>query len=446
MGKKLDRRKFLQKGVLGVLGTGVGLAVGLPKKIIGAPAIQSSGQELTINRISLHRANGRRKTPVAPNAYAEYRGYGVFENVLQIQTDQGITGATELYANPKKRKPMLQELVGMNPFDLFRWEDDKIVGANPRYKNLVDRLYGADMALVDIFGKVLGKPAVDVLGNRVRETVTTYDSSLYMEDLLTEEQATDLAYLDGGIPKNPAEMVARKAEWIMEQPHGIRIFKVKIGRAKWMDSFEESLQRDIEVMQILRETVGDDVTLFVDGNNGYDENPMAVKTFLSETADLDIYAMEEMFSHEKVEEYREIKEYILENDLPTKLADGEIRGIPEKTLKETVGGKPLFEFNQPDMNWYGFHKIGNIAAMSKAYGVNVATHNFGSVIGVATQTHIGMVTPNWEFSESDDTEIPAVNITGVEVKNGQAIPTGVPGVGIEVNPEHFAREFYTLES
>lgn len=414
--------------------------------LAGAPALKINNRDLTITKITLQEARGMRPTPVAPNAYAEYRGREVSENVLRIQTDKGIEGVTELYADPQKKRSMLKQLLGKNPFDLYTWSGDWVTGPNPEHQQLVDQLYGADMALFDILGKVMNKPAADILGRRVRDSVPIYDSSLYMEDLLTEEQKQGLIYLNNGHPKNPADMVARKAEWIFRQPHGIRRLKVKVGRERWMNSMEEAVDRDIEVMQKLRETLGHEASLFVDGNNGYDPNPEAVKRFVDETANARIFAMEEMFTHKKVSEFKDLKNYILDKQIPMELTDGEVGGIPQDALEETVQGKPLFDINNPDMNWYGFLRMKNIAEKNHKLNVVIAPHNFGSKIGVITQTHMGMVTPNWRFSERDDTEIPAIINTGVVTYNGTTRLTGEPGLGIKMDESKLEKPIYTLKS
>ncbi len=76
------------------------------------------------------------------------------------------------------------------------------------------------------------------------------------------------------MPDDDAEMVARKAEWLVNdyyRPEGLRLFKIKTGRARWMDSWDEALERDIAVFRAVREAVGPFYTLFVDVNNGYEK-------------------------------------------------------------------------------------------------------------------------------------------------------------------------------
>jgi hypothetical protein len=44
--------------------------------------------------------------------------------------------------------------------------------------------------------------------------------------------------------------------------------------------------------------------------------------------------------------------------------------------------------------------------------------------------HSALATPNWEFCESDDTQIPALRPEGIDVEKGKAGLTGMPGVGV----------------
>jgi L-alanine-DL-glutamate epimerase-like enolase superfamily enzyme len=220
----MDRRRLLQAGAAVAAGLG-----GVPATAaVGAPR---RAPELRITRILLQRAQGRRLTPVAPNAYAPYRGYEAIDPVLRVQTAQGLEGIG-CYWGPVEA---LQPLLGLDPFQLFDWDGDAVRGVAEPYAQLAGSLTGADVALFDLLGKALGRPIADLLGRRVRESVAVYDSSLYMEDLLTPDQRDGLAYLRGPPPTDPAEMVARKAAWLLERPGGVRIFKVKIGRARWME-------------------------------------------------------------------------------------------------------------------------------------------------------------------------------------------------------------------
>jgi len=389
----------------------------------------------------VQEARGRRLTPVAPNAYAPYRGYEVREPVLRIQTAQGLEG----FCHRRGTSEQLKQLVGLDPFALFEWDGDIIRGPAEAHRALLADLTGADIALLDLLGRALRKPVADLLGERVRRQTAVYDSSLYMEDLLKPEELKDLAYVKGSLPSNPVELVARKAEWVLAQPWAVRTLKIKIGRAKWMSSFDEALQRDIEVFQAVRRAVGKSVTLFVDGNNGYKARPMGALDFAKAVRAQDLYAMEEMFPDESLlGDTHELKRLLRADGLKTKLADGEdnLGGIRPKSRVERYvppqpkREEPLFDIDQGDMNQAGYLRLRETARDGARRGMTMAPHNFGSKLGFYAMVHLGVVTPNWEFCESDDTQIPALEVPGVSVRRGQARLTGEPGVGWRLREEH----------
>ncbi len=426
----MNRRRFLGTAAA------TGLALGAPPaaSIAGAPRGGRTGGELRITRILVQPARGRRLTPVAPNAFAPYGGYDVTDPVLRIQTAQGLEGIARHRGPPGPLEP----LMGLDPFELFEWDGDTVRGVAERHARLVAGLAGADVALFDLMGRAIGRLVADLLGGRVRESVKVYNSSLYMEDLLKPREREGLAYLgDGPPPEDPAEMVARKAAWLLRQPGGIRIFKIKIGRAKWMESFDRALERDIAVVRAVRRAMGGGVTLFVDGNNGYNARPLAAADFALATAREDVYAMEEMFEEEMAAEARELKGRLRAAGLATKLADGETHhgGIPPRLLAERFVGpdgseEPLFDIDQPDMGANGFVRLAAIAQACAPRGMTVAPHNFGSKLGFYPQVHLGLVTPNWEFCETDDSTFPALRADGVHIENGRAGLTGMPGLGV----------------
>jgi L-alanine-DL-glutamate epimerase-like enolase superfamily enzyme len=412
-------------------------------------AVRRRARELRITRILVQPARGRRLTPVAPNAFASYRGYDVADPVLRIHTAQGLEGIGCHRGPPEP----LVALLGLDPFDLFDWDADMVRGVAERHAALLAGLAGADVAVFDLLGKAVGRPVADLLGRRVREGVRVYNSSLYMEDLLRPRQQEGLAYLAGPPPEDPAEMVARKAVWLLNQPDGIRIFKIKIGRVKWMGSFADALERDIAVVRVVRRAMGDGATLLVDGNNGYNARPVAAADFALATAGEDIYAMEEMFDEEMAAEARELKYRLRAAGLATKLADGETHhgGIPPRLLAERVAGpggseEPLFDIDQPDMYANGFVRMMAIARACARHGLTVAPHNFGSKLGFYPQVHLGLVTPNWEFSETDDSTFPALRAEGFRIARGRAELTGAPGLGVTLDEARLDRPTLVLQA
>src|ERR1043166_4700145 len=112
--KFMNRRTFIHS-------TGLAIAAAAIPNVCRAAA---SSRELRISRIAVQEARGRRLTPVAPNAYAAYRGYEVAEPILRIQTSQGLEGICRTMGSPET----LKQLVGLDPFKLFIWDGDRITG------------------------------------------------------------------------------------------------------------------------------------------------------------------------------------------------------------------------------------------------------------------------------------------------------------------------------
>jgi L-alanine-DL-glutamate epimerase-like enolase superfamily enzyme len=197
--------------------------------------------------------------------------------------------------------------------------------------------------------------------------------------------------------------------------------------------------------------VGQEATLLVDGNNGYREHPLATAEFAFATARDRVFAMEEMFDEELVAEAREVKRRLRVAGLATKLADGEtyLGGIPTALLAERFAGsggrgEPLYDIDQPDMNTAGYTRLLDVARICAQRGITVAPHNFGSKLGFYAQVHAGLVTPNWEFSETDDSAFRALQADGFRVERGRAELTGMPGLGVTLKEEHLEGPVFDL--
>ena len=426
----MNRRTFLRCAG----SAGLGLVIPSVPRAAAAPP----GRELRINRVVVQEARGRRLTPVAPNAYAAYRGYDVSEPVLRIQTSQGLEGICRSTGSPDA----LKRLVGLDPFALFKWDGDRVSGPADEHRELLGQLGGADVALFDLLGRALKRPCSELLGKSIRPAVLVYDSSLYMEDLLKPEQLEGLAYLEGAAPADPVERVVRKAKWVLgKRPEGFRAIKIKIGRMKWMESFDAALARDVAVTNAVRQAVGADVRIMVDGNKAYAPRPLAALDYAKAVAGSDVYFMEEMFPEVDVASMKELKKGLRAANNPIKLAAGESYGggIPERVYTQRVdgprGGEPLMDVEQADMNAHGFLRLRAKAAVEHDLGMTMAPHNFGSKLGLYAQVHLGLATPNWEMCETDDSEFPAFRPEGIEVAKGMAKLTGQPGLGVTLNED-----------
>ena len=119
---------------------------------------------------------------------------------------------------------------------------------------------GVDMAVWDALGQTLDLPVSQLLGG--------YTDRMRVSHMLGFDE--------------PAAMVAEAAR--MRDIYGITTFKVKVGRAR--------IQLDIAVVRALREALGEEVELYVDGNRGWTASEAA--RAMAEMADLGLTFAEEL--------------------------------------------------------------------------------------------------------------------------------------------------------
>lgn len=92
-----------------------------------------------------------------------------------------------------------------------------------------------------------------------------------------------------------------------------------------------------------------------------------------------------------------------------------------------------------DVAWNGYLEAVKMAGLAEAYGVNVATHNYGGgVLGDVMSAHFAAAIPNLRIAEFDVDDVPWKRdflSAPLVVENGEiAVPQG-PGWGVSVNEE-----------
>jgi muconate cycloisomerase len=180
--------------------------------------------------------------------------------IVRLDTDEGLSGWGEAPAiatwggahgrhygeTPETVKHIVEAYLvpavrGVDPAEVavVHARMDKVVKGNPYAKAAVD------IACFDLAGKAQGVPVSTLLGGRLRDGIEVAHSLGIME-----------------VDRCVAEAEQAIAE-------GARTIKCKTG----LDP-----ERDVELVRRLRETVGDDVRIRVDGNEGYATVAQAVET------------------------------------------------------------------------------------------------------------------------------------------------------------------------
>ena len=189
----------------------------------------------------------------------------VSEVIVKLTTDAGLTGIGEahgpfLFRQGPEGMRVVNEIidritplvVGQDPFNVERiWQDlfaltyTSVRGIPPLsrlQRQVVTAMSAIDIALWDLMGKATGRPVYALLGGALRQRVPAYVTGFY--------------YRDG---ERPDDLV-REAHLYMDG--GYRTVKVKVGGL--------TPEADAERVALIRKTVGNDVAIMLDANQGWD--------------------------------------------------------------------------------------------------------------------------------------------------------------------------------
>ncbi|WP_018700966.1 mandelate racemase/muconate lactonizing enzyme family protein [Amorphus coralli] len=282
----------------------------------------------------------------------------------------------------------------------------------------VTALSGIDIALWDIKGKHFGVPVSTLLGGRFRETVRAYATGSFRKDGV--EPVADIS----------AEVAGYRAE-------GFHAVKIKIG-------FD--VEEDLRVIAAVRDAIGPDVRLMIDGNHGYDV--LEAIEVGCRAWDYGIDWFEEPVLPEQLSAYHAVRD-----GQPIPVAGGETwhgrYGFEEPLRTRAV------DIAQPDIcGTGGFTEIRRVADLAALHGVRLAPHVWGTGVAIAASLQfIAALAPNpprrspiepiLEFDRTPNPFRQAVLATPIDHTDGVvAIPDG-PGLGIEI--DRAALETYALK-
>jgi len=332
---------------------------------------------------------------------------------VRIRTDAGVDGLGE--ASPMVHGNASLEIIA-SAFTPM------LVGADPLQSRIIqDRLFhehikvgpegayaGAlaaiDIALWDLKGKALGQPVWKLLGGAWRRELPFYASI-------------------GGNGQRTVDQVCRVVEdWLKLGPVQVKIRFDADKTARDVD-----LAGDIAKARAVRKLVGDDFPLAFDSNNGYSvQGAIRVGRALEE---LGYIWFEEPVQHYHVESFAKVAAAL---DIAVSA------GEQEYTLQ---GIKRLIEAGvdivQPDIvKTGGFTGLGDMAALARAYGVDLVPHQTQPSIGHTANLHfVASLTHSHHPAEyNGPREVQDVVFkTPVRPVNGKFVLSDAPGLGLEVD-------------
>ncbi|HQR36645.1 MAG TPA: mandelate racemase/muconate lactonizing enzyme family protein [Blastocatellia bacterium] len=266
----------------------------------------------------------------------------------------------------------------------------------------------AEIAILDLLGKVAGKPLGELFGSVIKKDIAVYRAS--------------------GNRGNAPEAEIEYLQKVVAET-GAKAIKFRLGARMRYD--DASTKRDLAVIPLTRKTFGDAMTIYADANGSYDV-PMAVRIgrLLEEQK---FRFFEEPVPFDYYDETRQIAGSL---KIPIALGEQEssLRGF--RRIIETRTARIV----QPDLMYFGgFCRSIKVARMAEAAGLECTPHMSGGDLGYLYVAHFASVVPNagphQEFKDQDETLPVRCDTSPLKSVNGiMRVPSG-PGIGVTIDPD-----------
>ena len=335
--------------------------------------------------------------PPGPNAG------GRSQLFVHIYTDEGFEGLGIGQASPGVRQVIEADLkgllIGQDPFNIEKLWNDMFwrVRGYGRKGVAFCALSAVDIGLWDLKAKALGLPLYELLGP-FTDSVPIYGSGGWTN--LTQE-----------------ELVAEMAGYVEQ---GIKRVKMKVGK-----DFGKSEREDLQRLAAVRKTLGDDVAIYVDANNGY-------------------YSKQAIYMAKEFEQFQVgwCEEPVLADDITGLAEIKHATSIPIATgeheytkhgFRELIAGGGV-DIVQPDVGRVGgVTEWMKVAHMAHAFNLPVAPHAVQLV-----HLHVACATPNLKVVEYMNTALEGDRVWYTEFpqqSGGLWSPfPDKPGLGLELDP------------
>ena len=361
-----------------------------------------------IVRIEGATLEGRRPRHAGSNARLGAHGEIVRVPLVRLTTDDGATGFGRCRGDLEALRPLLGDQLA-DAFDRH--------GATARW-------LPCEYPLWDLVGRRAGQPVATLAAAIAERTppaprrAPTYDTSLYFDDLHLADD------------DEAAALIAAEAREGFARGH--RAFKIKVGRGARHLPLEAGTRRDIAVVRATRAAVGPEPPIMLDANNGYNLN--LTKTVLSATADCGIFWIEEPF-HEDPILYRDLRDWLAAEGLPTLIADGEGDASP-RLLDWARDG--LIDVVQYDIFAHGFTPWLATGRLLDGWGRRSAPHHYGAHLGNYIAGHLAGALGGFTFVEWDEVDTPGIGAEGYRIEDGWVTIPDAPGFGLTLDDDRFA--------
>jgi len=348
--------------------------------------------------------------PFQGDAQAPFRFFSWL--VVEVETDEGLVGLGNAGLAPDVTKQIVDAklaplLVGEDPRNveyLFEKMYRSTV-AFGRKGTVIAAISAVDIALWDLVGQAAGLPVFMLLGGRTKPVIPAYYSRLYTRDL---------------------DRLGEEAVDCKEQ--GFNAMKLRCGYP--LGEGRAGLEKNVEMVRVVREAVGDDVDLMLEAYMGFDL-PYA-RRLLSRLEPYDLRWVEELLLPDEIDNFAKLR---ASTDIPLSGGEHEFTRYGFHDLLQAEALDVLqFDTNRVG----GFTEARKICAMAQAHGVEVIPHG-----GQMHNLHVVMSSfacPMAEYFPA--TEIEVGNELFWYIFDGDAVAEGGrlqldderPGMGLTLKP------------
>lgn len=343
------------------------------------------------------------------------------EHFLVRVRSGGVTGYSEAHSQvmsvafPILLRRVAPNFVGKDARELEGlFEEAYIAQSNYKWQGLPFwvSMAAVEIAILDLLGKVAGKPLGELLGTVEKREIGVYRAS-------------------GNRGNAPEAEIAYLQKIVGED--GAKAIKFRLGARMRYDA--ASTKRDEALIEMTRKTFGEGMTIYADANGSYDVG-MAVRIGRM------MEAQRFRFFEEPVrfDYYDETQEVAKALKIPIALGEQEMslrnfRRIIEHGIARVI---------QPDLMYFGgFIRSIKVARMAAAAGLECTPHMSGGGLGFLYVAHyascVANAGPHQEYKGMDGTlpaHCPTSELKAVDGKI--TVPTG-PGLGVEIEAGYLKR-------
>lgn len=380
--------------------------------------------------------------PPLLNAAGLHAPYAL-RTIVELVTEDNISGISEIPGNSTIDQALEKSksfIIGRDPFQLNQIRDILIThfgkdkaserGDAPWDQRTLVHIFSAvEVACLDIIGKIINRPVVDLLGGRRRDSVP-FSAYLFYKykgaggelGFGTDPKAKGWDAARQASALNPTEITAQAKA--MCSQFGFQSIKLKGG------VFEP--RQEVDAVLALREAFGKDVPIRIDPNALW-----KVETAIEYGREMEgviEYLEDPVRGQENMATVRKA----LKTPLATNMCTTSFEDIP-KSIE--LGSEDIILSDHHF--WGGLQASMTLAGLCQTFGRDLSMHSNSHLgISLAAMVHLGAAIPNLKYAL--DTHYPwqsdeAIIEGRLKFEDGKvAVPTGA-GLGVELDRKALAR-------